>query len=323
MKKTIVSSVIASAAMFGSIVMTPVVSMADTTQPKGLPDLIRTPAPPSGFNPLTATNSDLAKYGLPTRPTDPAGLKKWENDMKHAKQYVAPNIVVAQGDTFGTISGSWGGYAVQAGNNGGVTYSEAEADIVVPTFQGTVGGSSTPGFWTGVGGITSGDLMQSGFSINSTSSSFATPGTTQYELWTEDVPYDAPAWVSGLKIKPGDDVTVDTYYGPSNGEATAYFDDITTGQYTTVVFACPDFYGDSAEFAVEEPGNSFSNWTTAFFANCFLSWRKTDGSNGAGYFDAYSTTKLNLINTNTGVSEGTTSAINSSNDGFTVTSTPQ
>jgi Peptidase A4 family len=44
--------------------------------------------PPQGFNPLTATNRDLATYGLPQRPdkeTDARGYRMWERGMLAAK----------------------------------------------------------------------------------------------------------------------------------------------------------------------------------------------------------------------------------------------
>lgn len=41
------------------------------------------PSPPPGFNPLTATNVELAKYGFPERPNNPFYVSGWEQAMKH------------------------------------------------------------------------------------------------------------------------------------------------------------------------------------------------------------------------------------------------
>lgn len=48
-------------------------------------------APPTGFNPLTATNAELQQYGFPSRPTSPGALATWTAMMEHAKTYVPPN----------------------------------------------------------------------------------------------------------------------------------------------------------------------------------------------------------------------------------------
>jgi len=37
--------------------------------------------PPPDFDPLTATNEELRRYGLPTRPHSTARIKKWEKQV--------------------------------------------------------------------------------------------------------------------------------------------------------------------------------------------------------------------------------------------------
>ena len=48
-------------------------------------------APPSGFNPLTATDNELQQYGFPSRPSDAKELQEWETVMQYAKYYVKPD----------------------------------------------------------------------------------------------------------------------------------------------------------------------------------------------------------------------------------------
>lgn len=46
--------------------------------------------PPTGFNPLLATTTQLAEYGFPPRPTSQAQLPAWKALMAAAKNYVIP-----------------------------------------------------------------------------------------------------------------------------------------------------------------------------------------------------------------------------------------
>ncbi|WP_053957941.1 hypothetical protein [Sulfobacillus thermosulfidooxidans] len=62
-----------------------------TLQPTS-PVVSSIPAPPKGFNPLTATDAQLAKYGLPPRPT-PVGspqYKAWAQAVTAAKTPITP-----------------------------------------------------------------------------------------------------------------------------------------------------------------------------------------------------------------------------------------
>lgn len=55
------------------------------------------PLPPANFNPLKASNTQLAKYGFPKRPTDPKQLVQWQDVMSHFKQMVKPKYLPPNG----------------------------------------------------------------------------------------------------------------------------------------------------------------------------------------------------------------------------------
>lgn len=62
------------------------------TPPTTPPVVSSVPAPPKEFNPLTATDAQLAKYGLPPRPT-PVGsaqYKAWARAVTAAKTPISP-----------------------------------------------------------------------------------------------------------------------------------------------------------------------------------------------------------------------------------------
>ena len=48
--------------------------------------------PPEDFNPITATDEELARYCFPPRPTTEAGIKQWENQMKNYEITPPPNL---------------------------------------------------------------------------------------------------------------------------------------------------------------------------------------------------------------------------------------
>lgn len=53
-----------------------------------------TTLPPKDFNPLTASNSELTKYGYPSRPIDKSQLKKWQYFVTHRIIQTPGNLVV-------------------------------------------------------------------------------------------------------------------------------------------------------------------------------------------------------------------------------------
>lgn len=50
--------------------------------------------PPAGFDALTASDAQLAEYGFPARPTDPAQLATWEQAMSHVTVAAPPPFLV-------------------------------------------------------------------------------------------------------------------------------------------------------------------------------------------------------------------------------------
>jgi hypothetical protein len=51
---------------------------------------------PDDFDPLTASDAELLKYGIPERPDDPEQLSQWKAEVSGA-HWVAPQIHVAPG----------------------------------------------------------------------------------------------------------------------------------------------------------------------------------------------------------------------------------
>lgn len=129
---------------------------------------------PVGFNPLTATDTDLATYNLPPRPSasDTLGLQGWTEAMAAYR----PNLSVGAHETCqdlrrapavncGPADGYCGNYAGYVGTLG--NYTQVSARTTMPAFSnaqcypgtGALGQSDS---WVGLGGVYSGNLLQAG-----------------------------------------------------------------------------------------------------------------------------------------------------------------
>ena len=54
--------------------------------PTNIPGITTFPAPPKGFDPVHAEDTELARYGIPPRPADPEGYAQWAQAMSHLGQ---------------------------------------------------------------------------------------------------------------------------------------------------------------------------------------------------------------------------------------------
>jgi len=176
------------------------------------------PAPPKNFNPVTAPDRDLALYGYPRRP-DPVkepGLRKlWDSAFTGKHTFVKAELVEdkvwhsrphadfkKQG--FG-LGGNWAGAVVNVSSLGFSPPEPANtvfAEWVVPKVKTKPAepGSQTVGFWVGLGGVGTGQLLQAGTAATVSGTSVS------YWAWTEWWP--AAYKVTSLAIEPGDKVSV-------------------------------------------------------------------------------------------------------------------
>lgn len=258
-------------------------------------------APPNQFNPLTASDLELAAYGFPPRPsaqTDPEHYAQWTRAMKAAKMrwngklkdmgaystaakiVKTPNkspisAVPSKGRSF-----NWSGIVntntlTSWNNNSSVYYviSDSNVPVAQPPFGTCDGGYDWEVSWNGIDGWTSGDVSQGG----SSSQVFCSGNTyfTSYCGWVEW--YPSYPILCEFCISPGDDMYVESY-SPLGGfnEGFVYIEDMTTLTYRTYgltyVTRSP-LVGNSAEDIVERPccrGSNLyplANYVWSFWAN--------------------------------------------------------
>ena len=246
---------------------------ADSNQGDTSASVPQLPSPPAGFNPLTATNQELQKYGFPTRPIDSTALNQWEYVMSRAKYYGKPIQTPSNTNSFGlqnpiTYNALWAGYVTTGADNNSATYTQSSGYWTQPDYQDWWYGD--PILWTGIDGYNnnSGSIVQAGTDCNAT----FWHAPAKNICWVEDYP-NARLWESYPVISPGDQIFVLVTYGGI--VSTAFFADLTNGQYTSAPFWTPDYDNTSAEYIWEDVSHMDAPNTSGTFWGC-LSY----GSNG-------------------------------------------
>lgn len=281
------------------------------------------PAPPEGFNPVTASQQDLTIYGFPERPTDPAALRAWTNAMQHVKYYVPPQQKPSnsyRGLAGTSYSSNWAGYVDLASNNknngNSIKYYSVSGSWIQPSFN-TSGNSADPAFWVGMDGQTSSDVVQAGADSGATNDG----GPTQYVFWIENYP-NPLIWELTPVVHANDQLYVSVTYYSTSASSSVLLNNQTTGQYTTVTLPTPFYTGDSAEYIYEAVNNIYYDWGSTYFSNGSLNWKDSTGATGGGAFEAYNYTKDIMTNTgsSSGTVEGEPSAPGTHVDGFDIAS---
>ncbi|HLN32199.1 MAG TPA: G1 family glutamic endopeptidase [Gemmataceae bacterium] len=244
-------------------------------------------APPQGFDPITANQVDLQRYGFPPRPDDdPHHLERYNRVFGHLKtkfHYIKPTLRVnankihrprqrRPGDSPET-STNWSGGVVYAPS--GQSFKWIEGDWVVPD----VGAPTQNNWyfcanWIGIDGDgQSADVCQAGVECEVWQS--GTSITRIIYPWWEWYPGPEIA-ITNFTINPGDMVTmlICTSQGAGSTSAAIFFTNRTTGASTSLSITAPSGYqlvGNCAEWIVEAPTVDNAQSQIADFGEVFFS----------------------------------------------------
>lgn len=235
--------------------------------------------PPDGFNPVTATDRQLSCYGFPMRPRDGQALQQWEQALSHATHYVAWQFGPATSPTTATTGSvccphptyappsgyPWSGYGIAASKNGwtNLNWTGVQGQWIVPTghnycYNSSTGAQDSP--WVGIGGDSWDTLAgdsHSEYLIQAGTDTTDWP-TPVYRFFFEDYPnpqivtlspYDPP-------VRAGDQAYVSLTYN-GNGTTSAFFQNVSTGNYGTDTEQSPLVNLHSAEFINEDLPNGW------------------------------------------------------------------
>jgi hypothetical protein len=226
--------------------------------------------PPAGFNPLTADDSELDRYGFPPRPSRKLGadvLARWEKramsqtrivpQLRQTNVFHAPVRSLKRGKTTGGViegnSENWSGYAiVDSANPFAKPGTQVEAQYVVPKpASGCQSGSErySSANWVGIDGAFSNDVLQAG-----TETDLDCVSGASYYAWVEWFP-NSEIRVTNLMVSPGDLVSVSVFIATDSSKHLS-IENLTTQQSVALAMTPPPgtkFVGNSIEWVVERP----------------------------------------------------------------------
>jgi hypothetical protein len=226
--------------------------------------------PPAGWRPQTASDKELATYGFPHRPSDPAALKRWNDRMAKWKRSGTPGMCVTNmingGLTNVTHAPNWAGGMNVNGSATVPTFYQAMGEWVQPGFVDVCGGLSTSTYsiWAGLGGWNQlHRLMQAGVAASFTDLNHS---FMWWEVLNSFYLGNAVEF-SGEPVNPGDDVGAAVLYDAPEARMSVF--DYTTGISNVVALTSwagipmSDFYdGTTADFITEAPsgGPAYGNY---------------------------------------------------------------
>jgi hypothetical protein len=243
-------------------------------------DGIRTFSTPSAdFNPVSASDEQLATFGFPPRPNqqnDAAGYAKWvramagsktrwNGELRHTGAYSGPARKAPEAAGAGAGTGTdyyynWSGFIntnTLKKYNAKTSFYVIYSDFNVPTVNQPSGvcdgGWDWEVSWNGIDGNQDQNALLQG---GSSSEVYCSGGKYQWDYfaWIEWWPsYDI---IGEFNVNPGDDMYVVTW-DTSATQGYVFLDDLTTGVYGTYAISPksgqPGLIGNSAEYIVERP----------------------------------------------------------------------
>jgi hypothetical protein len=299
-----------------------------------LPGATTIDAPPAGFDPIMASDADLAYHGFPPRPdqsAQPKAYAMWFKAMKASKTRMMPKLertaifhgpmkpgtaanptaveyqpLLAMQSSNTAYSSNWSGYVDFSGatSYGSSSFYYIVNSFVVPVaeqaFGACTGGWDYGSAWNGIDGWGSPDVLQAGIEFDAYCLSIlgVTSRASYYSAWYEWYPY-GEVRIGGFPIAPGDDMYVEVWH-TSSTQGYAYLVNYNNNQSVEVGFtAFPGFQlkGNSAEWVVERPtvNGSLANLTNFIWAPFWDTYAYTEAGN---FYDVATGTPVDMTDNN-------------------------
>ena len=286
-------------------------------------------APPTNFNPLTATKSELDLYGLPPKPTNQQDLQRWVQMVSTAKNrgcgasIARPNLYskIKGAKTPGTAKTqavtpffsstswyTWSGYATGWGYGSG--FDEAYGNWNLPCVSAPDSSGYHSITWVGLGGWYNNEYLLQAGTINDP--------TWGLSLWWEAWPSNAIQVISGISPHCGDKIFSDVWVNYSTSTSYYYVEDMSQNTYYSNHYN--NFVPDrqSAEWIDERPTCADGNYTPLANFNYTLfsnSHAEVTGTNTYGTISSYRPGSITMVN-NSGATIAAPGGLNSAGDSF-------
>jgi Peptidase A4 family len=198
-------------------------------------------------------------------------------------------------------SRNWSGIAVT-----GKVYTSVAGSWKVPTVIASPGNRYASD-WVGIGGFSSGDLIQAGTSEQYTG------GHASYNAWTEILPA-SEAVIPGFTVHPGDAMTVVISKGSGNAWTMVVTDSTLSESFTKhVTYSSGE---SSAEWIHEAPQVGGSIVDIASTTNADFDHGTVNGSTVIG--SAGTQHRIQLVGASSGDTKATPSKLDSDRDGLAI-----
>jgi hypothetical protein len=272
--------------------------------------------PPRGFDPITASQTDLLKHGFPARPDHPEHLERYKRVfglMKGRFEYIEPTFRVNPNRRHGTaasrhFTGTVGvkppvvgtGNEISSIWSGGVVFPPSQMSFRWLTGEWTIPNVNAPddgqtyfcAIWVGIDGDASKpslDLCQAGINLDVTRN--GSNVSRDCAAWCEWFP-GPELGIPNFPVTFGDTVVVTICTtGVGATEALIFFANLTGGFGTSFLLEAglfPDgtqisLVGDSAQWVVERPAVNgvtalLANYVNVFFSGCVAVAYSADGT---------------------------------------------
>jgi hypothetical protein len=281
---------------------------------------VRTYAPvPEGFDPRTATDRQLLRYGFPRRPHARAEADwraRWDKAFVRPVKWIVPEFREIKGRSNGRMrpsgrkkaarrgaaavanatSGNWSG-AVNF-SAAGSPYKWVAGQWTVPNPHAPSSGAYYASEWVGIDGWNSADVLQAGTETQITQVLWF--HVTNVYTWWEWFPSGEVA-ITNLPVSPGD-IMYCLICVNSTSSATVYFSNQSTNVGTSFTITAPSgttLVGNCAEWIVERPtvGGStaaLTDYAAVYFDECIAGWV---GNNTNGLDDLGGATTVTMTGT--------------------------
>ncbi len=275
--------------------------------------------PPADFDPLTAPDSLLLRYGFPSRPDAqqfPELRKRWERELSHKMNYIVPTFHVIEGMTHGPgrtsetgasgTSLNWSGCVVLVPSSGD-SFQWIEGRWTVPNpYPSTSDGNwDWASEWIGIDGWNgSGDVLQAGTETDA----IYTNGSIQrncYAWWEWFHMGDSGAVsIDNFPVSPGDAIYC-LLCVHSTTSGSFFMRNVSSGDSTSfTVTAAPgvSLVGNCAEWIVERPTVLATNSLSSLADYSMVYFDESDsfraGTSGSAKVVLGSGTFLTMIDNN-------------------------
>jgi hypothetical protein len=241
--------------------------------------------PPDGFDPLTAPQELLLRYGLPRRPdpeAEPELTRLFRRAFSRPRNFVKHELVAdpALGEMLGRRrpgfgEGEWAAAIIStsADEQPVVAFTQ----FAVPSVQGVDPEIDEPlvvGFWVGIGGVNdddvAGSLLQAGVAAMVTPGTDRGSGNVSYWAWTEWYPAAPSHRVANFEVTRGDVVSVIICGGQGN-RALIILENTRTNTVMSVPMHRPagvTAAAPSAVWAVETLSTDTPRFSPVTFLDC-------------------------------------------------------